>query len=492
MIHDPGQWSEAGGQTVPTPDRHTKIVCTIGPASQSVERLRALIEAGMNVARLNFSHGTHDEHRQTLHTVRTLASQLGIPIGVLQDLQGPKIRTGPVENPPIRLVAGAAFTITSLPYPGTDRMVSTTFAELPRDVHSGDCILLSDGAVELVVASTTDTEVNCRVVRGGFIGSHTGINLPGVQVSAPSLTPKDIQDLQFGLSIGVDFVALSFVRCADDILLVKREITAAGSMTPVIAKLEKPQAITHLDEIIAVADGVMVARGDLGVELSAAEVPLLQKRIIAAANRHAIPVITATQMLESMIHNPRPTRAEASDIANAIFDGTDAVMLSAETAIGEYPVECVQAMSQIAAEADAGFETFGRREPPRIEHLLFSEAIAEATYAAARRINARAIIARTRTGFTARLVSKYRPTAPIVAVADDPAIARQATLLWGVVPTTVPKLGPLGDLIDQIDNGQLAADLVKPGDAIVLTAGSPGATRSEGTNVMELHRVKER
>jgi pyruvate kinase len=446
----------------------------------------------MNVARLNFSHGTHAEHRQTLETVRTLADELGIPVGILQDLQGPKIRTGPVEKPPIRLVPGAPFTITTLPYPGTDRMVSTTFSELPQDVHPGDCILLSDGAVELIVVSTTSTEVNCRVVRGGYIGSHTGINLPGAKISAPSLTEKDLQDLQFGLAMGVDFIALSFVRSAADVERAKQVVASAGFTTPVIAKLEKPEAITYLEEIIAVADGVMVARGDLGVEVSPAEVPLLQKRIIATASRHAIPVITATQMLESMVHNPRPTRAEASDVANAIFDGTDAVMLSAETAIGEYPVESVTAMARIAAEADAGFPTFGHREPPEIAHHLFSEAIAEATYAAARRIDAAAIVARTRTGFTARLVSKYRPSAPIVAVTDNPAIARQTTLLWGVVPTIVAKLGTLGDLVQQIDRGQFATDLIKPGDAVVLTASAPGVTNREGTNVMELHRISAR
>lgn len=448
----------------------------------------------MNVARLNFSHGTPDEHRTTLETIRSLSDELAVPVAVLQDLQGPKIRTGPIQNPPITLAAGAPFTITTLPYPGTDRLVSTTYPNLPRDVHVGDCILLSDGAVELVVIATTPTEVQTRVVRGGLIGSHTGINLPGVAVSAPSLTEKDERDLRFGLSIGVDFIALSFVREAADILRAREIIAQEGYATPLIAKLEKPQAIEHLDEILAVADGVMVARGDLGVEMPAREVPLIQKRVIAAANHRGLPVITATQMLESMIHRPRPTRAEASDVANAIFDGTDAVMLSAETAIGEYPIDATATMASIAEAADASYAEFGRLEPPATEPRVFATVIAEATNTAARRLNATAIVARTTSGFTARLVSKYRPPMPVLAVTSDPATARRMLLLWGVWPVTLPSLGHLDDLVAQIDDGRIAPELLLPGKTVVLTASSagPGSVGVGGTNVLQIHQISPR
>ena len=471
------------------PGRRTKIVGTLGPASHTSARIRELVVAGLDVARLNFSHGTHDEHRAALEMVRAAAREVGRPVGVLQDLQGPKIRTGAIAHPPLRLTVGAPFTITTLPFSGTGQSVSTTFTELPRDVKPGDHILLSDGAVELVVESTTPTDVRTRVVRGGDIGSHTGINLPGISVSAPSLTEKDVDDLQFGLSIGVDFIALSFVRSPEDVLRAKEVIRAAGKSTPVIAKLEKPEAIKHLEGIVEVADGVMVARGDLGVELSPEQVPVVQKEIIAAANRRAIPVITATQMLESMVHNPRPTRAEASDVANAIFDGTDAVMLSAETAIGEYPVEAVTIMAKIAAEADSHFDDFGLNEPPVIEPLPFAQVIAEATNTAARRLHARAIVARTRTGFTARLVSKHRPPAPIVAVTPDPDIARQLTLLWGVFPEVVPNVGRLDDLVKRIDHGELGNHFIGNGDVVILSASSAGSPQAGETNTLELHRA---
>jgi pyruvate kinase len=472
-----------------TPNRRrTKIVCTIGPATRSPERIRELIQAGMDVARLNFSHGDPSEHRATLELVRSLAREQGRPVGVLQDLPGPKIRTGPIQHPPLYLPVGAPFVITTLPFSGTGQSVSTNYAQLPEDVRPGDHLLLADGAVELVVVGTTSTEVRTRVVRGGSINSHAGINLPGVTISAPALTEQDVEYLKFGLSIGVDFIALSFVRQAGDVIRAKAIVAAAGASTPIIAKFEKPEAVARMDEIMAVADGVMVARGDLGVEVSPAVVPVLQKQIIDAANRRALPVITATQMLESMIHSPRPTRAEASDIANAIFDGTDAVMLSAETAIGEYPIDAVSTMAGIAAEADSHFGEFGHEEPPVLEPLVFAQVIAEATNTAVRRLGARAIVARTRSGFTARLVSKYRPPAPIVAVTEDPVIARRIGLLWGVFPVVLPQVGPLIDLVARLDARELATDLVVPGDVVVLTASAAGSGAGE-TNSLQIHRV---
>jgi pyruvate kinase len=451
-----------------------------------------MIQAGMNVARLNFSHGDYAEHRATVETVRGVASELGVYVGILQDLQGPKIRTGLVPNAPLQLTADSEFTITTLPFSGSSNAVSTPFQDLPRDVKPGDRILLADGAVELVVLDTTPTAVRCRVVRGGFIGSNTGINLPGVTIRAPSLTDKDIEDLKFGLSLGVDWVALSFVRAASDVQHAKDLIAGLGYRTPVVAKLEKREAIAQLAAIVEVSDGIMVARGDLGVELSPEAVPILQKEIIADANRHAIPVITATQMLESMIHNDRPTRAEASDVANAIFDGTDAVMLSAESAIGLHPVEATETMARIAAEADRHFAEFGRFVAPEVKPLVFAEVIAEATSTAARRLDASAIVARTRSGFTARLMSKYRPTAPIVAITEDIVVARQLALLWGVWPQLVPGVGGLDDIVGRLDAGTLGQEYAKPGSTIALTASASGTAHAGETNVLRLHRVSER
>src|SRR5579859_4789802 len=355
----------------------TKIVCTIGPASRSEDILERLILAGMNVARLNFSHGTYAEHIEVIERVRTISARLGKPVAILQDLQGPKIRTGPLQNHnPVLLISGKPFTLTTRPIIGDSATVSTTYQHLPQDVKPGDHILLADGLLELQVTDTTTTDVHCHILHGGTLGEHKGINLPGVAVSAQALTEKDIDDLRFGIAQGVDFVALSFVRHPSDIHAARAAIAEAsnlavsttpsakahssGSSTskppprtpPIIAKLEKPEAIAHLNAILEAADGVMVARGDLGVELPPEKVPLIQKRIIARANERGILVITATQMLESMVSQPRPTRAEASDVANAILDGTDAVMLSEETANGQYPVEAVEMMARIAQETE--------------------------------------------------------------------------------------------------------------------------------------------
>src|SRR6267378_370811 len=354
--------------------RHSKIVCTIGPASRDPRILKRLLEAGMDVARLNFSHGSHAEHLACIQLLRATANELGKTIAILADLQGPKIRTGGLAGGrPVLLRSGQKFTITTAKILGDSTRVNTTFLPLPKEVHRGDRILLSDGLIELRVESVRLKDVNCRVVNGGALGEHKGINLPGVKLRVPALTPKDKTDLRFALAHGVDYIAVSFVRRPEDVLLAKRLIRRARKETPVIAKLEKPEAIENLEGILRVSDGVMVARGDLGVEMNPETVPVVQKNIIARAREFRRPVITATQMLESMTENPRPTRAEASDVANAIFDGSDAVMLSAETASGKYPVEAVGMMARIIEEAEASIREFPR--PASHEQLKVAETV---------------------------------------------------------------------------------------------------------------------
>lgn len=458
--------------------RRTKIVATLGPATNTPERIAGLIRAGMNVARLNFSHGTHAEHAARIAMVRRASAELGKPIALLQDLQGPKIRTGPLEGGrPVELVAGAAFCITTEPIVGNAARVSTTYKSLPKDVRPRDRILLSDGLIELVVTSTTDTEVITEVIHGGMLKEHQGINLPGVRVSAPAATEKDLEDLRFGLEQGVDYVALSFVRRASDIVAIKEVIKKAGKNTPVIAKIERPEALDVLPEILATADGVMVARGDLGVEMPSERVPLVQKQIIDAANRALIPVITATQMLESMIQNPRPTRAEASDVANAIIDGSDAVMLSGETAAGAYPIEAVQMMALIAdAIEDSGAHTGSDVASPRWaipEVQSTPRAIADAACTIARAQSVRAIAVLTQSGASARLVSHYRPNVPIIALCPSEETARRVSLYWGVTPMVIQIEDRLDALEKQIKFLLRDRGLCQRGDNLVLTGGHP-------------------
>src|SRR5215469_15948623 len=383
--------------------RHSKIVCTIGPASRDPRVLRKLLEAGMDVARLNFSHGSHAEHLNCIQALRATAQKLKKTIAILADLQGPKIRTGVLAGGmPVQLRMGQAFTITTAKILGDSTRVNTTFLALPREVHRGDRILLSDGLIELRVERVSGRDVNCRVVNGGALGEHKGINLPGVHLRVPALTPKDRDDLKFALAHGVDYIAVSFVRRPEDVLLAKSLIRRARKDTPVIAKLEKPEAIENLEEILRVSDGVMVARGDLGVEMNPEKVPVVQKNIIARAREFRRPVITATQMLESMTQNPRPTRAEASDVANAIFDGSDAVMLSAETASGKYPVEAVSMMAGIIQEAEASIQEFPRPNSTQ-ERLKVAETVAELVCHASRELHMKLIAVFTHSGFTARL-----------------------------------------------------------------------------------------
>ena len=490
--------------------RRTRIICTLGPASWSEERIEALARAGMDVARINFSHGTQEEHAETIARVRRVEDRIGHPIAVLQDLQGPKIRIGALANhQPITLRDGQRFVITTRAITGDASAVSTTYAALPQDVTPGDRILLADGAIELRVVAVAGEDVTTEVVHGGALAEQQGINLPGVAVSAPALTEKDRDDLRFGVRHGVDFIALSFVRRSEDVRAAKaaiaEEIVAnpdrvrpkapkglhpavyvADQTIPLIAKLEKPEAIANLDSILLAADGVMVARGDLGVEMPLEQVPLIQKKIIARANTLGLPVITATQMLESMITHPRPTRAEASDVANAILDGTDAVMLSAETATGQYPIETVEVMARIALQAESGCD----RAEPGVRHGDKAHAVASAASTLARAAGARLIVVFTRTGISAQLMSKERPTQPIVAFSPFQTVYRRLALWWGVIPRFNELSGSIEDRIASADLALRESGMAQIGDEVVIMGGMPsiGPTR---TNFVKLHRIGE-
>ena len=441
----------------------------------------------MDVARLNFSHGKHEEHAKSIAILRAKAQGAGKTIAILADLQGPKIRTGPLAGGGLVLLrTGQKFTITTAKVLGDSTRVSTTFLPLPREVRRGDRILLSDGLIELRVQQVRGPEVHCVVVNGGALGENKGINLPGVKLRVPALTSKDKEDLKFALAHGADYIAVSFVRHAEDVLEAKRLIRRAGKDTPVIAKLEKPEAIENLEAILRVSDGVMVARGDLGVEMSPERVPVVQKSIIARAREFRRPVITATQMLESMTENPRPTRAEASDVANAIFDGSDAVMLSAETASGKYPVEAVSMMARIIGEAESSIREFPR--PATQEQLKVAETVAELVCHASRELHMRLIVVFTHSGFTARLVSRYRPLVPIIAFSPDIATRRRLALIWGVRPFETRDTQRIDNLAEICEKKLVAERLVRKGDVVGIVAGIPMGVRGT-TNFMKFHIV---
>jgi pyruvate kinase len=471
--------------------RCAKIVCTLGPSSHSEEIMRELMRAGMDVARLNFSHGTHEDHANVIQCLRKAAAAEQRTICILQDLQGPKIRTGKLrDHAPIVLKPGSRVTITTRDVLGTPERIATGFQSLPREVTPGGRILLSDGKLSLVVLDTTEDEVITEVIDGGLLAENQGINLPGTVASIPSLTEKDHKDLEFGLKHGVDVVAVSFVRTAEDVRQVKNIIAEHGFDIPVIAKLEKPQAIDNLESIFEITDGVMVARGDLGVEVAPEKVPAIQKHVIRRAMEWRKPVITATQMLDSMIQNPRPTRAEASDVANAIFDGTDAVMLSGETASGKYPRESVAMMSRIVVEAEAHQARNGANERRREKRQVsISEAICESVAHMGEEVNLSVISVYTESGNTARLISKYRPKAEVFAFCHVEPICNFLNLLWGVQPLLCEQVHSVEGMVRNADDELKKRGVVKPGDVMAIVAGTQATSGS--TNFIRLHRVRE-
>jgi pyruvate kinase len=459
--------------------RRTKIIATVGPATRERHMLEALVEAGMDVARINCSHldspQDYQAYQLVIENLRDIAAWQKKPVGILLDLSGPKIRTAAMtDNKPAELVDGQEFMLTSRPVRCDSKGVSTNYDRLARDVKRGDRILLDDGLIELSVLSCDETDVLCRVVHGGLLKSHKGINLPGVRLSIPALTQKDAHDLEFGKRNRVDFVALSFVRDPEDVRHLHRLIGNHYPPVAVIAKLEKPEALEHLDEILELADGVMIARGDLGVELPCEQVPPVQKRIARKANAVARPVITATQMLESMIENPTPTRAEVSDVANAIFDGTDAVMLSAESASGKHPIESVKMMARIACAAENSINgaVLKTHDMPSSAH-----AIAHAACEMAVDMNARAIAAFTRTGSTARMIAQLRPPTPIVALTQHDHIYRQMALCWGVIPLMMTEVRDSEGTLALVEETLLKHGLAEPGETIIVTGGLPIAAR---------------
>jgi pyruvate kinase len=476
----------------PSESGKTKIVCTLGPATSTVEILVQMIEAGMDVVRLNFSHGSHDDHRANIQRVREAMAKTGQHLTLVQDLQGPKIRIGTFTTPSVELERGQTFTITTEDVPGTVERVSTTFAALPSDVRPGHRILLDDGKIQLKVTAVSGPEVRCEVLVGGPLSARKGINLPGIPVSAPSFTDKDLDDVLFGISNGVDYIALSFVRSAFDIRDLRKAIAARapGVNTPIIAKMEKPQAIQNADAIIREADGVMVARGDLGVEMPPEDVPMLQKQIIRKCNETGKPVIVATQMLESMITNPRPTRAEASDVANAVVDGCDAVMLSGETSVGKYPVEAVQIMNRIILKAESVLREGPR--PPRANDMLMGDqhdALGRAACLLAEQMHAAAIVAVTHSGQTARVLARYRPDPPIIAITDTDTTLRALNLVWGIQGMVVPSIGGDSDkVLAELRQQLVDSEVVQRGDHVVLLAGHPFFARGS-TNLIKVEKI---
>jgi pyruvate kinase len=470
-----------------TPLRRTKIIATLGPASSSPDVIRQLVLAGMDVARLNFSHGSYEDHAGTIANLRAISAELDTPVTILQDLQGPKVRVGQLPGGELTLVPGEVVEL--VPETGGGSSLNTAIPiDYPcaaEDAEPGARVLLADGALELEVIETAGCALRCRVIEGGILKSRKGVNFPSLNLRLPSLTDKDRRDLEFGLEQDIDWVSLSFVRCGEDMRLLKELLAAKGADKPVVAKIEKPQAIGQLDGILEEADAVMVARGDLGVEMSPEKVPMLQKMIIEQCNRRGIPVITATQMLESMITEPRPTRAEASDVANAIIDGTDAVMLSGESAVGAHPVRAVEMMARIARDVEAGIEF--KKYPPAGQTDM--HAVGEAVNAIAATMNPRCIAVLTQTGFTARFVTAERPKQPVIALTTSPHVYHRLNLLWGIKPLLVEGTPDCFEgLIALAESALRARNLVASGDRILVLGGIP-AGKPQGTNFLKIHTV---
>ncbi|MEU6854931.1 pyruvate kinase [Actinacidiphila alni] len=469
--------------------RRAKIVCTLGPAVDSYDQLKSLVEAGMNVARFNFSHGSHAEHEERYQRVRKIAAETGRAVGVLADLQGPKIRLAKFADGPVELIAGDEFTITAEDVPGDKTICGTTYKGLPGDVSAGDPILINDGNVALRVIEVEGPRVRTLVVEGGVISDHKGINLPGAAVNVPALSEKDIDDLRFALRIGVDMVALSFVRDAKDVRDVHRVMDEEGRRVPVIAKVEKPQAVENMEGVVAAFDAVMVARGDLAVEYPLEQVPVVQKRLVEMCRRNAKPVIVATQMMESMITNSRPTRAEASDVANAILDGADAVMLSAESSVGKYPIETVKTMSRIVEAAEEellcrGLAPLAPGKKPRTQ----GGAVARAAAELADFLDAKTLVAFTKSGDTARRLARYRVPEPVLAFTTDPATRNQLALTWGVECFVVEHVDTTDAMVELVDREMLKLSEYTNGDTVIITAGSPPGVPGT-TNLVRVHHL---
>jgi len=473
-----------------TPYRRTKIVCTIGPSTSSTLVIKELLQAGMDVARINFSHGTHKEHTTYIKTLRQAAKKAGLPLAIMQDLPGPKNRTGKLKKGAIELRENADFVLTTREILGDEHKVSVGLPGLPKSVKAGDIIFLDDGTIELSVVSTSKTEVNCQVISGGKLGEDKGINIPGITWDAPTITEEDWDHLRFGLKHNVDFVALSFIREAKDVLKVRKFVQKRGKPPALIAKIERHEALDNLDEILEAADGAMVARGDLGIEIPIQRVPIVQKEIIRKCNHLGKPVIVATQMLESMVNASRPTRAEVTDVANAIFDGADALMLSEETAVGSYPVEAVSMMAQIALEAETAlpYEEIltnkGKYLQPQTD-----DAISYAACHTAHQLGAAAIIAFTSSGSTARRVAKYRPKVPILAITPNQTTQRQLSLSWGVHTFQIPEPSKIAGLFSRGARVAKRTGLAKDGDLVVITGGVPIGV-SGSTNILKVEIVK--
>jgi pyruvate kinase len=471
--------------------RTSKIVATLGPSTDAPGILRELFQAGVDVVRVNTSHGTQTENAARIGAVRALASELGRYAGILLDLQGPKIRLGKFTGGGCTLQAGQPFTITTEQgVIGNCDRASTSYGDFARDVKPGDPVLLADGSVSLRVVDTDGITARCEVLSGGPISDRKGINLPGVPLSTPSLTRKDMADLQFGLEAGIDLVALSFVRRSQDVMRLRVFLEEHDAKIPIIAKIEKPEAVQNLASIMDEADGAMVARGDLGVEMPLEKVPFIQKSIISSARRHGKFVITATQMLESMIENPFPTRAEVSDVANAIYDGTDAVMLSAETSAGKYPVAAVEMMARISFEAENSIRSRGFRELPPMENPTHADILASSAYHAARAASAAAIVVFTRTGSSARLIARFRPPVAIYAFTSSEAVARQLSVVFGIRPVIAPDVHSTDEMLGQVEQMLMEHGWLKPQDVVVFVAGQPIGWPGT-TNMMKLHRLAD-